>query len=271
MIALLFCPASRLGDVLAGAQDAQALLGSLAHLGGIRAEEERRDGQYPVAPDAVVQRNVVSLHPPTPRLDVAGGVAEDGPGVPQRVPQERHAACFLLQRTQHLLVLDDQLGLPVGVLGQAGGHQCVGQSPLLLGHVPQHQAVPVHRRVIPEDPLAVVVAVADRGLLRCVQAIQQRQRRPAHLGCRLRVRMGMIVGVCSGHAGISSVQRRSRLYPDRIARVYAPPIWSVKPNGASTPTRFHLQVTATTLGVMASLLVSLRATAPQSRRSYSRL
>ena len=103
-------------------------------------------------------------------------------------------------------MLDDELGLAVGVLGEAGGHEGVGQLALLLVHVAELQAMAVHGRVVPEDALAVVVAEVDGRFLVGVQTVQQGQRGAAHLAGGLRVNMRVIVvvvmGVGSGHVAV---------------------------------------------------------------------
>ena len=58
----------------------------------------------------------------------------------------------------------------------------------------------------------------------------------------------MVMGVGGGHTTVSSVQRRGRLHPDRMAGVYAPPIWGVKPAGSPTRARSHAPDIATALG-----------------------
>ena len=140
-----------------------------------------------------MKRNMVPLHPPAPGLGVVGRVAENRPGIQQRIPFPGHAALFLFQRPQHGFVVNNQPRLPVGLLGEAGGHQSVGQLPLLAAHIPQGKAVPVEGRVVPENPLAIVVAVADGRLLPGVQAGQQGHGGGAHLGGGLRVRMVVVM------------------------------------------------------------------------------
>ena len=177
-------------------------LGPLGHLGGVGAEEERRHGQHAVNPDAVVQGHVMALHAPAPRLGIVDRVAEYGPGVQQGVADEGNAAAFLFQRAEDGFMVDDQLRLAVGIFGEPGSHECVGQLALLFVHVAEQQAVAVHRRVVPENPLAVVVVEADGRLLAGVESVQQRKGRAAHFGCGLRVGVRMVMRICRGHLSV---------------------------------------------------------------------
>ena len=56
------------GQVLAVAEDAESLLGALANLGGIGAEKERGNRDDVIAPHAEMQRDVMPLAAPAPRL-----------------------------------------------------------------------------------------------------------------------------------------------------------------------------------------------------------
>ena len=167
------------GDVLAGAQDAQALLGSFAHLGGIRTKEERRDGQDTVAPDAVVQRYVVSFHPASPTASTSLA------GLPKMVQAyhsvsrrnvTRPASCSSGPSTSSCSMINWACRLESSV--RPVGHQRVGQSPLLLGHVPQHQAHAgsaagnTRRSARRRGNCTLIAAFCVR-----VQAVQQGQRR----------------------------------------------------------------------------------------------
>ena len=145
---------------------------SLAHLGGVGAEEQRRHGDDLIAPHAVVDGQVMSLHSPAPGV-VTAGIAEHGPVVQLRVAYEGDLVPFPFQGTQYQLVLHDEVRLPVGLLGEAGGHQLQGRFALLLVHVAQRQAMAVERRVVPEDALAVQVMVGGFVPLGVVQAGQE--------------------------------------------------------------------------------------------------
>ena len=136
---------------------------------------------------------MVSFHPPAPGFGIVGRVAENRPGVEQRVALPGNAALFLFQRAEDGFVVNNQARLAVGFLGEAGGHQGVSLPALLGGHIPQGQAVAVQRRVVPENAFAVVVAVADGGLLGGVQAGQQGDGGGAHFGGGLGVRMVVVV------------------------------------------------------------------------------
>ena len=101
---------------------------------------------------------MMALDAPAPGVGAAW-LSEHGEVVELRVSVKSDLALLLLQRPQDQLVVDNQCGLPVGLLGQAAAHYGVRQTPLLGVHVPQGQSVPVKRRVVPEEPLSIEVVV----------------------------------------------------------------------------------------------------------------
>ena len=162
--------------------------GAFAHLGRIGPQEERRHRDDLVAPDAVVDGQVVSLHPPAPRIGPAG-IPEDGPVVQLRIADECNLPPFDFQRPQHVLVLNDETGLLVRLVGQAGRQQLHGQLALVFVHIAQGQTVPVQRRVVPEDALAVQVVIGSLAPLLVVQARQPAARCVHHGGGHVGVGM----------------------------------------------------------------------------------
>ena len=140
-----------------------------------------------------MQRDVVSLHSPRPGLLRAGGVSENREVVQLRVAPEANDVGPVLDVLQNELVFNDLERLPVCLGREAGLHNGQGQLALVVVHVPQGQAVPVQRRVVPEYPLAVHVLKRGLGLLVGGQATQPRRRRSAHL--RDRLRMGVSISV----------------------------------------------------------------------------
>jgi hypothetical protein len=104
-------------EVLLGPERPQAGVRPLADLGRVGAEERRRRGVDAVADEREVQRYVVALHAPAPRL-VLGRLAEHGEPVALRVSVVGLTARALRRVPQHLLQEHDRGGLEVAAGAQ---------------------------------------------------------------------------------------------------------------------------------------------------------
>ena len=179
----------------------------MQHLGRVGAVEERRGGDDPFAPDAEVQRQVMPLGAPPPGI-ISVRIAEHGEVVAARIACPVHLARRALLLAQDQFVIDNRARLFVTLLRQRRLQHALGQPLLFVRHRQQRQAVPVQRRVVPEQALAVEVTERGAGALLRVQALQQVAARRGHLAGRFGVPVGLHGPPAQPRAGLSSSRRR---------------------------------------------------------------
>ena len=170
------------GDRFAVVEDAQALARTGADFGGVCAEEERGVGEHAVAPERVVERDVMAFDAPAPGRFVVAGFAEDGPVVELGVAHEGADAGCALDLAERGFQLDDFEGLFGGVGGEPGVEQGEGELALGRGHIAQGEAVAVGGRVVPEDALGIEVVVAGAFALGGEEAVDEASRDAGHAG-----------------------------------------------------------------------------------------
>ena len=189
----LACAARRVSDVtssrreiLLGAEHAEARQRAAAHLGRVRAEERRRHADARRRDDDV-QRDVVALEAPRPRLRQRRLAEQHDLVVADAARQARR-----VEHSQDLLELHDLHDLEIAARAQQRRQQLVRQPPLLAGHEVERHADALRRPVRPV--LARFVAELEREVLAFVEAEQalgsagaagdrgeQRARRVDHL------------------------------------------------------------------------------------------
>ena len=128
----------------------------------------------------------------------AAGFAENRPVVELGVAGPGNLPPFGFQGAEDVLVFNDEAGLAVGVLGEAGGEEFQGEAALAVVHIAQGQAVAVEGRVVPENALAIQVVVGGFAALGGVQAGEPAAGGVHHSGGDT----GVGVGVATrGHRG----------------------------------------------------------------------
>ena len=154
---------------------------------------------------------MVSFDTPCPRVLGIARVAEHGEVIKFRVAPEADYAGVLLDLAERGFEVDNLRRLLIRALGQAALHDGVRELALVVVHVAQWQAVPVQRRVVPEDALAVHILVSSLVPLLRREAVKPVRRRVRHLPRRVRVGMSVGMGVFRCHLRSFPIVALSRI------------------------------------------------------------